>query len=542
MAGQSPASPAPRALGREAARVHEDDVEVDLDEDRGPDRSSAAQEVVLPDHLEDVMAAVIAEMNPTRPEILRAAPVGNVLGRLGRPFRSKKGDFYGMSGQTSRIHTFWSHSWHSSVWMKIATLLFFKNGTAAAVISLASVACVVPLYVLHVLPEFTEQCGWCSLVGSASYVLTLIFWRRSELVFVDRCCIHQTNPQLKAEGLVSLGAIIKSSDALLVLWDPTYAQRLWCMLELAAFLHSHPEKSLRQIVVQPTITGAFREYYRDVDMLGVQFGSFDFAFHHQVQSEVKAALVEQLTTQVLSYWHMVKLGVPAFHYWADLFTGNLERKLTSGEVSKIPYDLLLLGLTYWLAMIPTVALVLQRLGYVFRRQRSWTSLDVLQSSLLVACGTLVMTGYSYMEGAVGDCWFLSALAVIAERPDLILRLFRGETTTQRSGRYEVQLFLEGKWTTVVVDDQLPCIGSAAQRRPDGSGLAFSRAKAHGSYKAISGGSVAEALLDLTGAPCESKDVMQTRTHTKTSNATRTALNIRKLQRTSASGIDLEDLD
>ena len=75
------------------------------------------------------------------------------------------------------------------------------------------------------------------------------------------------------------------------------------------------------------------------------------------------------------------------------------RKLTSGEVSKIPYDLLLLGLTYWLAMIPTVALVLQRLGYVFRRQRSWTSLDVLQSSLLVACGTLVMTGYSYMEVA-----------------------------------------------------------------------------------------------------------------------------------------------
>jgi len=483
MAGQWPASPAPCALGREA--VYGADVEVDLAKDRGPDRSSAAQEVVLPDHLECV-AAVISGMNPTCPEILRAAPVGKVLGRLGRPFRSKTGDFYGMSGQTSRIHTFWSHSWHSSVWMKIATLLFFKNGTAAAVISLASVACVVPLYVLHVLPEFTEQCGWCSLVGSASYVLTLIFWRRSELVFVDRCCIHQTNPQLKAEGLVSLGAIIKSSDSLLVLWDPTYAQRLWCMLELAAFLHSHPEKSLRQIVVQPTITGPFslvgsllvitsillshvlgrnlpelaekplssvlllcipivmfirfgskfRAYYRDVDMLEAQFGSFDVdraechccalghpevngmpmpcdreilrrcigtwfgsieAFHHQVQSEVKEALVEQLTTQVLSYWHMVQVAVPVFFYWADVFTANLERKLTSGEVSKIPYDLLLLGLTYWLAMNPTVALVLQRLGYVFRRQRSWTSLDVLQSSLLVACGTLVLVGYPYME-------------------------------------------------------------------------------------------------------------------------------------------------
>ncbi|CAE7548171.1 sol [Symbiodinium natans] len=124
-------------------------------------------------------------------------------------------------------------------------------------------------------------------------------------------------------------------------------------------------------------------------------------------------------------------------------------------------------------------------------------------------------------GAVGDCWFLSALAVVAERPDLVLRLFRGETATQRSGRYEVQLFLDGKWTSVVVDDQLPCVGAANQRRPDGSGLVFSRAKdsqlwvpvlekayakAHGSYKAISGGSVAEALQDLTGAPCESIDL------------------------------------
>ena len=75
------------------------------------------------------------------------------------------------------------------------------------------------------------------------------------------------------------------------------------------------------------------------------------------------------------------------------------RKLTRGEVSKIPYDLLLLGLTYWLAMIPIVALILQALGYVFRRQRSWASLDLLQSSLLVVCGSLVMTGYSYMEVA-----------------------------------------------------------------------------------------------------------------------------------------------
>eukprot|EP00913_Durusdinium_trenchii_P008594 g8069.t2 len=112
-------------------------------------------------------------------------------------------------------------------------------------------------------------------------------------------------------------------------------------------------------------------------------------------------------------------------------------------------------------------------------------------------------------------WFLSALAVVAQRPDLILRLFRGQTETRRDGCYTVQLFLDGRWCEVTVDDQLPCV--AEQRRADGSHLAFSRgkegqlwvpllekayAKAHGSYRAISGGSVAEALLDLTGAATE----------------------------------------
>lgn len=122
------------------------------------------------------------------------------------------------------------------------------------------------------------------------------------------------------------------------------------------------------------------------------------------------------------------------------------------------------------------------------------------------------------QGGVGDCWFMSALAVVAERPDLIIRLFCGETARNQAGCYQLRLFLDGAWQAVSVDDRLPC--TAQQRRPDGSGLAYSRAdgqqlwtpllekayaKAHGSYKAISGGEIAEALLDLTGFPTESVD-------------------------------------
>eukprot|EP00931_Biecheleriopsis_adriatica_P107481 TRINITY_DN81823_c0_g1_i1.p1 TRINITY_DN81823_c0_g1~~TRINITY_DN81823_c0_g1_i1.p1 ORF type:complete len:950 (-),score=132.17 TRINITY_DN81823_c0_g1_i1:47-2896(-) len=137
--------------------------------------------------------------------------------------------------------------------------------------------------------------------------------------------------------------------------------------------------------------------------------------------------------------------------------------------------------------------------------------------------SLVVTDFGFRaadlrQGAVGDCWFLSALAVVAERHDLILKLFAGGCERAASGCYLLRLFLDGQWACVVVDDSFPCTDK--QRRPDGTGLAYSRAsskqlwvpliekayaKSHGSYKAISGGHVAEALHDLTGAPVETLD-------------------------------------
>jgi hypothetical protein len=78
------------------------------------------------------------------------------------------------------------------------------------------------------------------------------------------------------------------------------------------------------------------------------------------------------------------------------------------------------------------------------------------------------------------------------------------------------LFIDGKWTEVIVDNQLPCKAST-MGNPTMSDLVYSKgkssqlwvpllekayAKAHGSYDAISGGFISEALLDLTAAPCE----------------------------------------
>ena len=61
------------------------------------------------------------------------------------------------------------------------------------------------------------------------------------------------------------------------------------------------------------------------------------------------------------------------------------------------------------------------------------------------------------QGRVGDCWFLSALAVVAERPDLILRLFGKYTQLNEFGICQVNLFLDGYWKAVTVDNFLPCM-------------------------------------------------------------------------------------
>lgn len=119
------------------------------------------------------------------------------------------------------------------------------------------------------------------------------------------------------------------------------------------------------------------------------------------------------------------------------------------------------------------------------------------------------------QGGVGDCWFMSALAVVAERHDLMRKLLPNLNDGAASGCHEVRLFLDGRWRAVLVDDWLPT--TEKQRRPDGTGLAYGRctnqqlwvsfiekayAKAHGAYRFISGGETSEALLELTGAPTE----------------------------------------
>jgi len=80
---------------------------------------------------------------------------------------------------------------------------------------------------------------WSLLFGLVVSIITLPLWRPRESVFLDKVCIHQTDENLKRQGIESIGAVLQSSANMLVLWDQSYAKRLWCVFELAAYIRAH---------------------------------------------------------------------------------------------------------------------------------------------------------------------------------------------------------------------------------------------------------------------------------------------------------------
>lgn len=59
-----------------------------------------------------------------------------------------------------------------------------------------------------------------------------------------------------------------------------------------------------------------------------------------------------------------------------------------------------------------------------------------------------------ISGHSGDCYLLSALAALAEFPDIIRKIFRGQKENPE-GIYKVNLRVDGVVEEIIIDDYIP---------------------------------------------------------------------------------------
>ncbi|EAR98363.2 calpain family cysteine protease (macronuclear) [Tetrahymena thermophila SB210] len=113
------------------------------------------------------------------------------------------------------------------------------------------------------------------------------------------------------------------------------------------------------------------------------------------------------------------------------------------------------------------------------------------------------------QGTLKNCYLLSSLSCLAERPKRIAKLFKSRLIS-RYGLYSVFLYVNGEQREVIIDDLFPVYHQTGlflfggQLKQDLWILLVEKAwaKIHGGYMYLDMGTMREALHDLTGAPCD----------------------------------------
>ncbi|CAE7497425.1 unnamed protein product [Symbiodinium natans] len=189
------------------------------------------------------------------PEMIRGTALDVCLRWWGANFWSRRSsDGYRLSQRVGSIDYFLSHDWATSPTSKTLALLLFFNGTPAALATVCISILCCGLLMANRLPG-----GWptASFSTHSTFVLVFCFWQRVRcllrcrvpIVFLDRLCIAQHDPDLKRQGILGLAGFLAKSEQLAILWTPRTFSRLWCTFELAHFLR--PEGGGKPVKIVP---------------------------------------------------------------------------------------------------------------------------------------------------------------------------------------------------------------------------------------------------------------------------------------------------
>ncbi|CAL1547299.1 unnamed protein product [Lymnaea stagnalis] len=122
------------------------------------------------------------------------------------------------------------------------------------------------------------------------------------------------------------------------------------------------------------------------------------------------------------------------------------------------------------------------------------------------------TRFDIGQGSAGTCWFLSIVADIADKKNMLRQVipdsaYNIDNPQKYDGVFHACFFRFGKWEDVYIDDYLPVIygnvlwGAKSSTDDNEMWVALLEkafARLHGSYDAIYGGQPGDAYLQLTG--------------------------------------------
>lgn len=210
---------------------------------------------------------------PVNSDILRATTLSTVLWKGAAILSNNQGtsDTYGLSKPVSEIDVFLSHNWSISRGKKFQALILEFNLLPALGVSFACALVGCVLNSQGAPPTLRGADHWeydiedqdvvpysmgiyCQLLGYFGFFIALLqshecrlCRKRRTRVFLDKVCIHQTDPELKAQGIKLLGAFMRKSNTMLVLFTGVFCNKLWTIYELACFMYT--QRTLRLVPV-----------------------------------------------------------------------------------------------------------------------------------------------------------------------------------------------------------------------------------------------------------------------------------------------------
>ncbi|XP_052796147.1 calpain-8-like [Mya arenaria] len=152
---------------------------------------------------------------------------------------------------------------------------------------------------------------------------------------------------------------------------------------------------------------------------------------------------------------------------------------------------------------------------IFRKKKVTKSVVWKRPQFIHENASLISDGTSrhdMRQGDLNDCWFLSTLSAIAEKPQLISKIIPDDysfDSPSYTGKFRCRFWQFGDWVDVFLDDRLPTVNGhllfAHSSAPEEFWVSLvekAYAKLNGSYESLEYGFEADAFTDMTGGLAE----------------------------------------